>query len=59
MGKQAKTPRKGRRCDVLGGVDDYRTGLLLMFAAAALGMLATLLVRETGCRNIWRARESG
>lgn len=39
--------------------DDYRVGLLLMFGTAALGMLATLLVRETGCRNIWRPRESG
>ncbi|MDD5174957.1 MAG: MFS transporter [Sterolibacterium sp.] len=33
---------------------DYRTGLLLMAGAAAFGCLASLLVRETGCRNIWK-----
>ncbi len=33
---------------------DYRTGLLLMAGCAALGAVATLFVRETGCRNIWR-----
>jgi len=32
---------------------DFQTGLELMAGAAALGFLATLLVRETGCRNIW------
>ena len=32
---------------------DYQTGLWLMAGAAVLGCLATLLVRETGCRNIW------
>ncbi len=35
---------------------DYRTGLLLMAGFAALGAVATLFVRETGCRNIWRER---
>ena len=34
---------------------DYQSGLLLMAGAAALGAVATLFVRETGCRNIWRA----
>ncbi|MCK9285050.1 MAG: MFS transporter [Rhodocyclaceae bacterium] len=31
---------------------DYHRGLTLMAAAAALGFLANLLIRETGCRNI-------
>ena len=34
---------------------DYRTGLLLMAAFAAMGAVATFFVRETGCRNVWRA----
>ena len=34
--------------------DHYRVGMLLMAGAALLGCLATLLVRETGCRNIWK-----
>ena len=33
---------------------DYRFGMLLMAGAAAAGCLATLLVRETGCRSIWK-----
>jgi len=33
---------------------DYHVGMLLMAGAALLGCLATLLVRETGCRNIWK-----
>ena len=33
---------------------DYRVGLLLMTGAALLGCLSTLLIRETGCRNIWK-----
>jgi sugar phosphate permease len=33
----------------------YATGLALLAAAAALGAAATVFVRETGCRNIWRA----
>jgi predicted MFS family arabinose efflux permease len=32
----------------------YRTGLVLMMGAAFFGALATLFVRETRCRNIWR-----
>ena len=34
---------------------DYRLGMLLMAGAAAAGCLATLAVKETGCRNIWKA----
>ncbi len=33
---------------------DFRFGLLLMTGAAVGGCLATLLVKETGCRNIWK-----
>ncbi len=33
---------------------DFHQGLLLMAIAAACGCLATLLVKETGCRNIWK-----
>ncbi|TRZ66878.1 MAG: MFS transporter [Rhodocyclaceae bacterium] len=33
---------------------DYHVGLLLMAGAALFGCLATLLVKETGCRNIWK-----
>ena len=33
---------------------DYRLGLLLMAGAALVGCIATLLVQETGCRNIWK-----
>ena len=36
---------------------DWRNGLLLLTAAAVGGWLATLLVTETGCRNIWKAKE--
>jgi predicted MFS family arabinose efflux permease len=32
----------------------YATGLLILAGAAAVGAVATLFVRETGCRNIWR-----
>ena len=32
----------------------YATGLIFLAAAAAVGAIATLFVRETGCRNIWR-----
>jgi len=34
---------------------DYRGGLILMAAFAALGAAATFFVRETGCRNVWKA----
>lgn len=33
---------------------DFRVGLWLLAAVAASGAVATLFVRETGCRNIWR-----
>ena len=33
---------------------DWRNGLLLLAAAAFAGWIATLFVRETGCRNIWK-----
>jgi hypothetical protein len=36
---------------------DYHTGLLCMAGVAAVGALATLFVRETGCRNIWREQD--
>ena len=32
----------------------YATGLTYLAGAAALGAAATLFVRETGCRNIWK-----
>lgn len=41
----------GARLYTLG---DYRGGLILMAGFAAVGAAATLFVRETGCRNIWR-----
>ncbi|MDR2240269.1 MAG: MFS transporter [Zoogloeaceae bacterium] len=33
---------------------DYRSGLILLAVFGALGAAATLFVRETRCRNIWR-----
>ncbi|CAG0963549.1 putative sulfoacetate transporter SauU [Burkholderiales bacterium] len=33
---------------------DFRVGLWLLALVAASGAVATLFVRETGCRNIWR-----
>jgi len=33
---------------------DYHVGLLLMAGAASFGCVATLLIKETGCRNIWK-----
>jgi sugar phosphate permease len=33
---------------------DYRIGFVLMLVSATVGAAATLFVRETGCRNIWR-----
>lgn len=33
---------------------DWRNGMLLLTAAAVAGWIATLFVRETGCRNIWK-----
>ena len=37
---------------------EWRSGMVLMTAAAVGGWFATLLVKETGCRNIWREREA-
>ncbi len=34
----------------------YATGLIILAGAAAFGAIATLFVRETGCRNIWREK---
>ena len=36
---------------------DWRNGLLLLTASAVAGWIATLFVRETGCRNVWQAKE--
>jgi hypothetical protein len=33
---------------------DWRNGMMLLTAAAISGWIATLFVRETGCRNIWK-----
>jgi MFS family permease len=32
---------------------DWRNGMLLIVLAAVAGWIATLFVKETGCRNIW------
>ena len=32
----------------------YRNGFLIMFAAVCIAMIAVLLVRETGCVNVWK-----
>ena len=37
---------------------DWRNGMLLIVLAAAAGWIATLFVKETGCRNIWTAKET-
>ena len=37
---------------------DWRNGLLLMTAAAVAGWFATLLVTETGCRNVWQREKT-
>ncbi len=37
---------------------DWRNGMLLIVLAAAAGWVATLFVKETGCRNIWTAKET-
>lgn len=36
------------------GVADFRVGLVLLAMFAASGAIATLFVRETRCRNVWR-----
>ncbi|MCE9568786.1 MAG: MFS transporter [Rhodocyclales bacterium] len=35
---------------------DWRNGMMLLAAAAMAGWCATLLVKETGCRNIYNSR---
>ncbi len=35
--------------------EDFHAGMLLLTTVAALGALATWWIRETGCRNIWKA----
>ena len=35
--------------------EDFHAGLLLLAAVAAFGAIATWWIRETGCRNIWKA----
>ncbi|MCK2089561.1 MFS transporter [Thauera aromatica] len=35
-------------------VDTFRHGIGLLAAAALLGTVASLFLRETGCRNIWK-----
>lgn len=35
---------------------NYRTALLLLFVSAILGAISALFVRETRCRNVWRAK---
>jgi hypothetical protein len=37
---------------------DWRNGLILMTAAAVAGWFATLLVTETGCRNVWQREKT-
>lgn len=35
-------------------VDTFRHGIGLLAAAALFGTVASLFLRETGCRNIWK-----
>ena len=47
---------------IVDGVRQYESGAFLLgigliAALAVIGTIATLFVRETGCRNIWRASE--
>jgi predicted MFS family arabinose efflux permease len=37
---------------------DYANGLTLLAAAATLGWIAALFVRETGCKNVWKDRQA-
>ena len=37
----------------LYAVGDYRAGMLLLAATAAIGVVASWRIRETGCRNVW------
>ncbi|MBS0553664.1 MAG: MFS transporter, partial [Proteobacteria bacterium] len=36
-------------------VETFRYGMGLLAAAGLIGTVSTLFLRETGCRNIWRA----
>ena len=35
--------------------EDFHVGLLLLAASATIGAVASWRIRETGCRNIWKA----
>jgi MFS family permease len=35
--------------------EDFHAGLLLLAAVATMGAIASWRIRETGCRNIWKA----
>jgi predicted MFS family arabinose efflux permease len=35
--------------------EDFHAGLLLLAAVAAFGAISTWWIRETGCRNVWKA----
>ena len=37
---------------------EWKNGMLLMTLAAAAGWIATLFVKETGCRNIWIGKDT-
>jgi sugar phosphate permease len=36
--------------------EDFHAGLMLLAASAIVGALASWRIRETGCRNIWKAQ---
>ncbi|HMX23224.1 MAG TPA: MFS transporter, partial [Accumulibacter sp.] len=38
--------------------DDFHAGLLLLAGTAAFGALATWVIKETHCRNIWQEAHS-
>lgn len=38
------------------GLGDYRAGIAIMLAFATMGLIATLFIRETYCRNVDQAR---
>lgn len=40
----------------LYSADDYHVGMLLLATSATSGAIASWWIRETGCRNIWKAR---
>jgi hypothetical protein len=39
----------------LYSADDFHAGLLLLAGAAAFGAVASWWIRETDCRNVWKA----